>query len=77
MFVPLTHIGNESWALKMLCPGYALSKSYDGILMKNGTVGWNLGFDDVCNEKFAYVAYNNEWGIFEVTRRSIERLRQI
>ena len=30
------------------------------LLLKNATVNWNLGFDNVCNEKQVNVAYNNE-----------------
>ena len=37
------------------------------LLLKNATVNWNLGFDNVCNEKHAIVAYNNEAGTFEVS----------
>ena len=37
------------------------------LLLKNATVNWNLGFDDVCKEKYVYVAYNNEPGAFEVS----------
>ena len=36
------------------------------LLLKNATVNWNLGFDDVCEEKQVHVAYNNEPGAFEV-----------
>ena len=37
------------------------------LLLKNATVNWNLGFDDVCKEKYVHVAYNNEPGAFEVS----------
>ena len=37
------------------------------LLLKNATVNWNLGFDDVCNEKYVIVAYNNEPWYFEVS----------
>ena len=37
------------------------------LLVKNATVNRNLGFDDVCREKHAYVAYNNQPWIFEVS----------
>ena len=37
------------------------------LLLKNATVNWNLGFNDVCKEKHVYVAYNNEQGVFEVS----------
>ena len=36
------------------------------MLMKNATVNWNLGFNDVCKEKYVTVAYNNEPWVFEV-----------
>jgi len=35
-------------------------------MMKNATVNKNLGFDDVCNRKQVYVAYNNDRAEFEV-----------
>ena len=37
------------------------------LLLKNATVNWNLGFDNVCKEKHAIVAYNNEYETFEVS----------
>ena len=38
------------------------------LLLKNATVNWNSGFDDVCKEKHVYVAYNNEPPeVFEVS----------
>ena len=37
------------------------------LLLKNATVNRNLGFYDVCKEKHAYVAYNNEFYRFEVS----------
>ena len=42
------------------------------LLLKNATVNWNLGFYDVCKEKHVYVAYNNEWGGFEVSNMTGE-----
>ena len=52
----------------MVCPGNALSESHKRLLLlKNATVNWNLGFDDVCIEKHVIVAYNNDPGIFEVS----------
>ena len=30
------------------------------LLLKNATVNWNLGFNNVCKEKHVYVAYNND-----------------
>ena len=45
----------------MVCPGNAASESHEGLLLlKNATVNRNLGFDDVCKAKHAYVAYINE-----------------
>ena len=44
-----------------------MSVSHEGLLfLNNTTVNRNLGFDDVCKEKHAFVAYNNERDIFEV-----------
>ena len=37
------------------------------LLLKNATVNWNLGFDNVCKEKHVIVAYNNEAEEFEVS----------
>ena len=38
------------------------------LLLKNATVNWNLNFDDVCEEKYVHVAYNNEpEDVFEVS----------
>ena len=37
------------------------------LLLKNATVNWNLGFDNVCKEKHVIVAYNNEVRFFEVS----------
>ena len=37
------------------------------LLLKNATVNWNLGFDNVCDEKHAIIAYNNEPDWFEVS----------
>ena len=37
------------------------------LLLKNATVNWNLGFNDVCKEKHVFVAYNNEPRTFEVS----------
>ena len=36
-------------------------------MLKNATVNFNSGFDDVCKEKHVHTAYNNEPGIFEVS----------
>ena len=46
-----------------------MSVSHEGLLLvKNATVKRNLGFEDICKEKYAYVGYNNEppW-TFEVS----------
>ena len=37
------------------------------LLLKNATVNWNLGFDDVCKEKQVLVAYNNAPWAFKVS----------
>ena len=37
------------------------------LLLKSATVNRNLGFDEVCTEKHAYVAFNNERWWFEVS----------
>ena len=37
------------------------------LLLKNTTVNWNLGSNDVCKEKHVYIAYNNEAEFFEVS----------
>ena len=76
VFVPLTHNGLRGWIFKMVCPGYAMSASLDRLLLlKNATVNRNLGFDDVCREKYVYVAYNNEPGTFEVSNITGEMVR--
>ena len=43
------------------------------LLLENATVNRNLGFDDVCREKYVYVAYNNEPGEFEVSNGEMVR----
>ena len=40
------------------------------LLLKNATVNWNLGFDNVCKEKSVIVAHNNEPNMFEVSKRT-------
>ena len=37
------------------------------LLLKNATANRNLGFEDVCNKKHVYAAYNNDWLVFEVS----------
>ena len=60
----------------MVCPGNALSISYEGLLLlKNATVNRNLGFDDVCKAKQVDIAYNNEWGTFEVSNITGEMVK--
>ena len=61
MFAPFTHDGVKGWIFNLVCPGNAKSVLHERLLLlKNATVNTNLGFDDVCKEKHAYVAYNNE-----------------
>ena len=45
------------------------------LLLKNATVNRNLGYDDVCREKYVYVAYNNEPWTFEVSNITGEMVR--
>ena len=66
VIVPLTHDGTGGWIFDLVCPGYAASVSKRLLLLKNATVNWNSGFDDVCKEKHVIVAYNNEPPLFEV-----------
>ena len=45
-----------------------MSVSYKSLLLlKNATVNWNLGFNDVCKEKKVTIAYNNQRGQFKVS----------
>ena len=68
MFVPLTHDGVKGWIFNLVCPGNAMSVCHDRLLLlKNATVNWNLGFDDVCVEKHVSIAYNNEPNVFEIS----------
>ena len=54
----------------MVCPGYAKSVSHERLLLlNNGTVNRNLGFNEVCKEKHVSVAYNNDWA-FEVSDKT-------
>ena len=51
----------------MMCPGNSRSKIYEELLMLNdGTVNWNVPYDDLCSEKHVNVAYNQEDGVFEL-----------
>ena len=56
-----------------------MSDSHEGLLLlKNATVNRNLGFDDVCKEKYVYAAYNNEpdpGAVFEVSNITGEMVR--
>ena len=47
------------------------------LLLKNATVNWNLGFDNVCKEKHAIVAYNNEYETFDSKDFSLIRNEEI
>ena len=68
MFVPLTHDGVKGWIFNLVCPGNAKSVPHERLLLlKNVTVHRNLGFDNVCKEKYVYVAYNNAPHEFEVS----------
>ena len=76
MFIPLTHDGVNGWIFNLVCPGNAKSVSHERLLLlKDATVNRNVGFDDLCKEKYAYVAFNNEWEIFEVSNITGEMVR--
>ena len=45
------------------------------LLLKNATVNWNLGFNNVCKEKHVYVAYNNEPKVFQVSNPTGEMVK--
>ena len=45
------------------------------LLLKNATVNWNLGFDNVCKEKHVVVAYNNEPCCFQVSNITGEMVK--
>ena len=67
VFAPLTRSGVNGWVFKLVCPGNAMSISHDRLLLlNNATVNNNFGFDHVCNEKHAYIAYNNFGILFEL-----------
>ena len=67
MFVPLTHGGDKGWIFNLVCPGNAMSVSFERLLLlKSATVNWNLGFDEVCKDKHVYAAYQELKDIFEV-----------
>ena len=68
VIVPLSHNGVKEWIFRLVCPGNAMSVSHERLLLlKNATVNRNLRFDNVCKEKHAIVAYNNEPEVFEVS----------
>ena len=68
VIVPLSHDGTKGWVFDLVCPGYAMSVPHKRLLLlKNSTVNWNLGFEDLCKEKHVIVAYNNHPGWFEVS----------
>ena len=77
MFVPLTHYGIKGWFFYMVCPGNTMSIYHEGLmLLKNAvTVNKNLDFDDVCNQKNVFVAYNNEHPYFEVSNITGEMVK--
>ena len=53
-----------------------MSVSHEKLLLqKIATVNMNLGFDDVCKEKIAYAAYNNEPWVFEVSNITGEMVK--
>ena len=55
-----------------------MSVSHDGLLLlKSASVNRNLGFDDVCKRKHAYIAYNNELfdDVFEVSNITGEMVK--
>ena len=76
VFVPLSHDGDKGWIFKLVCPGNAMSVSHERLLLlKNATKKGTLGFDDVCGEKRANVAYFNEPGLFEVNNITFEMVK--
>ena len=65
----------DGWFFDLVCPGNAVSVSHKGLLLlKNATVNRNLGFNDVCKEKYAYIAYNNEHPTFVISNVTGEML---
>ena len=71
VFVPLTYDGAEGWIFDFVCPGYALSVSFERLLLlRNATVNWNLGIDMVCRDKYVEIAYNNYPKHFEINESS-------
>ena len=53
-----------------------MSLYHEGLLLlKCASVNRNLGFGEVCKEKHVYVAYNNDWSVFEVSNITMEMVR--
>ena len=74
--MPLNRDGVKGWTFDFVCPGNAMSVSHEGLLLlKNATVNRNLGFDDVCKEKYVYLAYNHEPDVFEVSNITGEMVK--
>ena len=76
VIVPLSHDGVRGWIFDLVCPGYTNSISHKRLLLlKNATVKWNLGIDNVCKEKHVIVAYNNQpgvWGVSNITGEMVK-----
>ena len=67
IFVPTSKDGDRGLLFKMMCPGNSKSKTYEKLLMLNdGTVNWNVPYDDFCQEKHVDIAINQEKGVIEV-----------
>ena len=76
VFVPPNPDGVQGWIFNFVCPGNAVSKSHEQLLLlKNATVNRNLGFDDMCNEKHVHLAYINDWGEFGVSEITGEMIK--
>ena len=76
IFVPVTYYDVKGWVFKMVCPGNTMSIYHKGLLLwKNARVNKNLGFDDICKEKIALAAYNNDPGIFMVSNITGEMVK--
>ena len=60
VFVPLSHDGIKGWVFRFICPGNALSKSHEKLLLlKNATVNHNLRINDICQEWHVDIAYSS------------------
>ena len=68
VFVPLTTPdGVKAWFFELVCPGNAMSVYFQRLLLqKNATVNTNLGFDDVCKDKYVSVAFKQFGGSFQI-----------